>query len=137
MERLSYRELIMIPTFTERYEYLNLAGRVGEETFGFDRYLNQQLYQSKEWRAFRSRIIARDGGYDMAHSEYPINGLIIVHHINPLVPEDFAGDASRIFDPNNVVAVSHMTHEAIHYGDKSLLPQELIERRPYDTVPWR
>lgn len=137
MERLSYRELITIPTFRERYEYLKLAGRVGEETFGFDRYLNQQLYQSKEWRAFRSRIIARDEGYDMAHSDYPINGLVIIHHINPLTPEDFAGDTTRIFDPNNVVAVSHMTHEAIHYGDQGLLPQELVERRPYDTVPWR
>lgn len=137
MALLTYRELIRIPTFMERYEYLKLAGSVGDQTFGFDRYLNQQFYASREWRLFRNKIIARDNGNDMAHADYPINGLVIVHHLNPLTIEDFEEHSQALFDPENVVAVSHMTHEAIHYGSYDLLPQDLIERKPYDTVPWR
>lgn len=137
MALLTYRELIRIPTFRERYEYLKLAGSVGDQTFGFDRYLNQQFYASREWRLFRNKIIARDNGNDMAHADYPINGLVIIHHLNPLTIEDFDEHSQALFDPENVVAVSHMTHEAIHYGSYDLLPQDLVERKPYDTVPWR
>lgn len=137
MALLTYRELIRIPTFRERYEYLKLAGSVGDQTFGFDRYLNQQFYASREWRLFRNKIIARDNGNDMAHADYPINGLVIIHHLNPLTIEDFEEHSQALFDPENVVAVSHVTHEAIHYGSYDLLPQDLIERKPYDTVPWR
>lgn len=137
MALLTYRELIRIPTFMERYEYLKLAGSVGDQTFGFDRYLNQQFYASREWRLFRNKIIARDNGNDMAHADYPINGLVIIHHLNPLTIEDFEEHSQALFDPENVVAVSHMTHEAIHYGTCDLLPQDLVERKPYDTVPWR
>lgn len=137
MALLTYRELIRIPTFRERYEYLKLAGSVGDRTFGFDRYLNQQFYASREWRLFRNKIIARDNGNDMAHADHPINGLVIIHHLNPLTIEDFEEHSQALFDPENVVAVSHMTHEAIHYGSYDLLPQDLVERKPYDTVPWR
>lgn len=137
MALLTYHELIRIPTFRERYEYLKLAGSVGDQTFGFDRYLNQQFYASREWRLFRNKIIARDNGNDMAHADYPINGLIIIHHLNPLTMADFEEHSPALFDPENVVAVSHMTHEAIHYGTEDLLPQDIIERKPHDTVPWR
>lgn len=134
---LTYRELIRIPTFLERYEYLKQSAIIGESTFGFDRYLNQQFYTSTEWRRFRNKIIVRDCGNDMAHEDYPINGLIIIHHINPLTVEDFEYASQALFDPENVVAVSKSTHDAIHYGTSDLLPKDLIERRPGDTVPWR
>jgi hypothetical protein len=142
--RRSYRELIEIPTFEERFNYLKLDGSVGVETFGWDRYLNQRFYQSKEWRSFRNRIIIRDTGQfgtgDMAHEDYPINGTIIIHHLNPIMIDDL-DDPDAVLDillnPDNVVSVSHMTHEAIHYGSIDLLPKDPIERRPFDTCPWR
>lgn len=133
----SYRNLILLPTFKERFEYLKLAGTVGEFTFGFDRYLNQRFYQSREWRQFRSKVIARDEGNDMGIKDYPISGTVIIHHINPLSVKDFEEQSDLLFDMNNVICVSHNTHEAIHYGDESLLPKDLIERKPNDTIPWR
>lgn len=133
----SYRNLILLPTFKERFEYLKLAGTVGESTFGFDRYLNQRFYQSREWRQFRSKIIARDEGNDMGIKDYPISGTVIIHHINPLSIKDFEEQSDLLFDMNNVICVSHNTHEAIHYGDESLLPKDPIERKPNDTIPWR
>lgn len=133
----SYRNLILLPTFKERFEYLKLAGTVGESTFGFDRYLNQRFYQSREWRQFRAKVIARDEGNDMGIKDYPISGTVIIHHINPLSVKDFEEQSDLLFDMNNVICVSHNTHEAIHYGDESLLPKDPIERKPNDTIPWR
>lgn len=132
-----YSELIRIPTFEERFEYLRIGGIAGQATFGHDRYLNQALYHSPEWRRFRKEIIVRDNGCDLADPDYSIIIGIIIHHLNPLTVEDIEMRSDRIFDPENVVCVSHNTHEAIHYGDKSLLPKLPIERRPNDTCPWK
>lgn len=137
MPARSYRELIRIPTFEERFEYLKLSGKVGESTFGFDRYLNQQFYRSKEWRLFRNKIIARDNACDMAHPDHDIPGVILIHHINPLTAEDIEESSDLLFDMDNVVCVSADVHNAIHFGDANLLPKPLVERRPFDTIPWR
>lgn len=133
----SYSELITIPTFEERYRYLRLRGRVGRETFGHDRYLNQVLYTSKEWRLFRNEIIVRDDGLDLGCDGFDIFGRIIIHHINPITVEDVLNRDPKVFDPNNVISCSNNTHQAIHYGDESLLPLLPVERRPNDTCPWR
>lgn len=137
MKQRSYRNLILLPTFEDRFEYLNLHGIVGESTFGFDRYLNQQFYTSREWRQFRNKIIARDNGMDLSIDDRPILGKIIIHHINPLTIYDFENSTDLLFDPDNVICVSNTTHEAIHYGDVNLLPKPLIERTRNDTIPWR
>ena len=133
----SYSELIAIPTFEERYRYLRLRGQVGRETFGHDRYLNQVLYTSKEWRLFRNEIIVRDDGLDLGCDGFDIFGRIIIHHINPITVEDVLNRDPKVFDPNNVISCSNNTHQAIHYGDESLLPLLPVERRPNDTCPWR
>lgn len=133
-----YSELITLPTFEERFEYLRLDGDVGKETFGFDRYLNQQFYNSYEYRKFRRNIIMRDVGCDLGLEEYPINGLIILHHINPISPDDILRRNLKILlDPENVICVGLRTHNAIHYGDSSSLITKPIERKPNDTCPWR
>lgn len=137
MKLKSYRNLILLPTFEERYNYLRLIGIVGEETFGYDRYLNQEFYTSKEWRQFRYRMIARDEGCDLGLSDYPIGGRVILHHINPLTIDDFNNSSDALFDPDNVICVSETTHNAIHFGDESLLPADPIVRVPNDTCPWR
>ena len=133
----SYRNLILLPTLEERYEYLKLTGQVGEATFGFDRYLNQEFYTSREWRQFRYKMIARDEGCDMGLLDYPIGGKVILHHINPLSIEDFENSSDLLFDPDNVICVSEPTHNAIHFGDATLLPADPILRTPNDTIPWR
>lgn len=134
----SYRELSRLKTFKEKYEYLRLSGSVGKETFGFDRYLNQALYSSAEWKRFRRNVIVRDNGCDLCDPERPIQGdRIIIHHINPLTVEDLENRSPLIFDMDNVVCVSYLTHQAIHYGDASLLPQDIQERMPNDTIPWK
>lgn len=132
-----YSELIRLPTFEERFEYLKLCGNVGESTFGFDRYLNQALYTSQKWRTTRDEVLIRDNACDMGLEDWPINGKIIVHHMNPLTLEDIENMADEIFDPEYLVCVSHNTHQAIHYGDASLLPKLPIERKPGDTCPWK
>lgn len=136
----TYSELITIPNYKDRFEYLRLDGEIGIETFGFDRYLNQVLYRSKEWRQLREKIILRDSDYDlvydMAHKDFPINGRVIIHHINPITLEDIENRRDIIFDMDNLVCVSHVTHEAIHYGDANLLPKEIIDRKPNDTKLW-
>ena len=137
MKLKSYRNLILLPSFEERYEYLKLSGVVGESTFGFDRYLNQEFYTSKEWRQFRYKMIARDEGCDMGHPDFPIGGRVILHHINPLLVEDFENSSDALFDPDNVICVSEATHNAIHFGDETLLPAEPIIRTANDTCPWR
>lgn len=136
MKPKSYRQLILLPTFKERFEYLKLTGKPGEMTFGFDRYLNQRFYTSNEWKNFRNKVIARDDGNDLGHPDFPIGGRIIIHHINPLIIDDFADQTEALFDMDNVICVSNKTHEAIHFGDASILPQEPVERRPGDTKLW-
>lgn len=133
----TYEELSAIDEYKKRYEYLRISGSVGEETFGFERYLNQKFYTSKEWRDVRSHVIARDNGCDMGHPDHPINGKIYIHHMNPMSPKDIAKKNVDILNPDFLVCVSMTTHNAIHYGDDSLLPQPLIERSPNDTCPWK
>lgn len=133
----TYSELITLPTFKERFEYLKLGGKVGYETFGFDRYLNQTLYRSAEWKRFRRDIIIRDNGCDLACEDREIHGMVLIHHINPLTIEDVVNRSYKIFDHDNVICTILNTHNAIHYGDESLLVTEPIKRTPYDTCPWR
>lgn len=133
----TYSELITIPSYADRFAYLKLDGFVGVETFGWDRYLNQQLYRSDIWKHVRNEAIVRDCGNDMAHPDVPINGKVIVHHMNPVVVDDILKHRDEILDPEFLVCVSFMTHQAIHYGDVRLLPKDPIERKPNDTCPWR
>ena len=133
----TYSELITLPTFLERFRYLKLGGLVGKETFGFDRYLNQTLYRSVEWKRFRRDMILRDMGMDLACDGYEIVGKIMVHHIDPLTIQDIIRIDPKIFDPENVICTSMNTHNAIHYGDESLLITEPIVRTKNDTCPWR
>lgn len=137
MKIKTYSELITLPTYLERYQYLRIGGRVGEETFGFDRYLNQTLYRSAEWQRFRREMIVRDNGMDMAFDGYDIGGVILLHHINPITERDIVRRDPKIFDPENVICVSLNTHNAIHYGDESLLNLGPVIRTKYDTCPWR
>lgn len=133
----SYRELILLKTFDERFEYLKLNGVVGGMTFGSHRWLNQVLYTSPEWREFRHKVIIRDNGCDLAMEGYEIEGdRIIIHHLNPLTIEDVQNRDRKIFDLDNVISTSDRTHKAIHYGDKSLLPAVPIFRTPGDTLCW-
>ncbi len=134
----TYSELITLPTFEERFKYLQLNGSVGRDTFGFDRYLNQYLYQrSQKWKSVRDKIIVRDNACDLAMDGYTIFGRVIIHHMNPINVEDIISDRDYIFDPEFLICVSHRTHNAIHYGDESLLSQAPIERKKNDTCPWR
>ena len=133
----TYRELSRLKTFDERFEYLKLNGFVGEETFGYDRYLNQMLYKSPEWRSLRRDIIIRDNGYDLGLEGYDIQGMIIVHHMNPISIDDLKTFSDDVVNPEYLICVSSLTHKAIHYSDKSLIPQMPVERRPGDTCPWK
>lgn len=133
----TYSELITIPTYKERFEYLKLGGVVGRDTFGYDRYLNQAFYNSPEWKRFRRDIIIRDNGCDLACKGYSIRGRIILHHINPITYEDLINRNSILFDQENIVCVTHNTHNAIHYGDSNLLTTGPIERTANDTCPWK
>ena len=132
----TYTELSSIRSFSERFEYLKLSGRVGVDTFGWSRYLNQELYSSPKWRKLRREIIIRDDGNDMGLDGYPIFGRIVVHHLNPITPEDIELARSVVFDPENLVCVSFDTHEAIHYGSDTLLPKDYVPRTPGDTKLW-
>lgn len=134
-----YSELIDIPTFEGRYEYLKLDGNIGEDTFGHLRMLNQQFYQSKQWREFRNRIIFRDNGCDMGLEDYPIGGNVYVHHINPLTPNDLLHGTSACFDPENCITVSFQTHQGITYGApiENIIQPEPVIRRPNDQAPWK
>lgn len=133
----SYHELKRLKTFEERYRYLKLDGKVGEQTFGYDRYLNQILYRSQLWLDVRDEVIIRDNGNDLGIEGYQIRGLIIVHHMNPITIEDVELDRDIVFDKDFLICTSHRSHNAIHYGDESLLYKAPIERRPNDTCPWR
>lgn len=134
----TYSELIKLPTFMERFDYLSLKEYIGEETFGFDRYLNQKFYQSREWRQLRNKIIVRDNGCDLGVIGYEIFEKIIIHHMNPLRPNDIVNATDFLMNPEYLISVRPITHNAIHYGDKSLLMvNEIVERKPNDTCPWR
>ena len=133
----TYSELITIPTFEERFEYLQLKGSVGKDTFGYDRYLNQVLYRSPEWKRLRNQIIIRDSGCDLACDGYDIHFKVFIHHLNPITVEDVLARSRKVFDPDNLVCVSHNTHNAIHYGDVDLLATGPIIRTKNDTCPWR
>lgn len=144
----TYSELITLPTFEERFEYLRLDGKVGEETFGFDRYLNQIFYKSEEWLAIRDFVIVRDNGCDLAMPDREIRGVydrngvyrkprIYIHHMNPITPEDITRKTKILLDPEYLITTIKLTHDAIHYGDEDLLIKDPIERRKYDTCPWK
>ena len=136
MERC-YTELIQLPTFKERYEYLRLGGLVGQDTFGFDRYLNQKFYRSPEWKRIRRDVIIRDEGRDLAMEGYELYGNVFVHHMNPITAKDLEDVSDWILNPEYLVCVSKRTHDAIHFGDASLLPRLPIERTPNDMCPWK
>lgn len=131
-----YSELIRLLTFIERYRYLRLRGAVGETTFGFDRYLNQSFYRSQKWRRVRDEVIIRDDGCDLGIEDRLIGNRIVVHHMNPLTAEEIEEEREILFDPRYLICVSPETHNAIHYGDESLLIDLPIERRPGDTRLW-
>lgn len=133
----SYHELSQLKTFEERFEYLKLSARIGEETFGTERFLNQFFYGTPEWRALRQNALIRDQGCDLGIEDHPIGGRIEVHHINPITAEDIKNRDPCLLDLENVICVSSNTHKAIHYGDASLLPHDPIERKPNDTCPWK
>ncbi|MBR2246710.1 MAG: HNH endonuclease [Bacilli bacterium] len=133
----SYKEMIKLKTFEERFDYLKLDGRVGKITYGADRIFNQSFYHSKEWRDFRAKVIARDNGCDLGCEDREIFDKVIVHHINPMTMEQLEEGGDDLFDLDNFVCCSHKTHEAIHYGDESLLPRtNFVERKPGDTKLW-
>lgn len=132
-----YSELILLPTFEERYRYLRLGGSVGKETFGFDRYLNQVFYRSPEWKQIRDIVIARDMGCDLGISGREIYRKPLIHHMNPITPEDIRDRRRMILDPEFLITTIHETHQAIHYGDEHLLFKDPIVRRPNDTCPWK
>ena len=133
----TYSELSLLPTFRERYQYLRLSGQVGEDTFGFDRYLNQVFYRSQEWKRVRDFVILRDNGCDLGVPGFEIHEKIIIHHMNPITVQDIRHANENLLDPEFLICVRHNTHNAIHYGDESLLITEPIVRTPNDTCPWR
>lgn len=133
----TYGQLIQLPSFEERFEYLKLRGGVGVDTFGSSRYLNQAFYTSREWKLLRNDVILRDEGCDLGVPGRLIHGRIIIHHINPITEDDLIHSDYSCLDPNNLICTSFITHNAIHYGDSSLLFPDPIERRPNDTCPWK
>ena len=133
----TYSELCKLKTFKERFEYLKLDGNIGFETFGFDRYFNQRFYKSKEWLQSRDDVIIRDNGCDLGIKDYEIHGRIIVHHMNPITLDDLEKQTELLLNPEYLITTVHNTHNAIHYGDFTLLDNSIIERRVNDTCLWR
>lgn len=134
----TYSELMTLKTFEERYKYLKIGGRVGEDTFGFDRYLNQIFYQTEEWKSIRNYVIARDNGCDLGIPEHEIRGnRIIVHHMNPITKEDILNRSEFLLNPEYLITTIDNTHKAIHYGNENLLPQDPVIRTKNDTCPWK
>lgn len=132
----TYSELLQLATLEQRFKYLALRGGVGDSTFGFDRYMNQQFYRSRQWRQIREHVIARDLGRDLAVEGYEIHDRLVIHHMNPMQVEDIADGYPHILDPEFLITTTHQTHNAIHYGDERLLPKPLVERRRGDTKLW-
>lgn len=133
----TYSELITLPTFEERFRYLQLGGKVGEDTFGHDRYLNQMFYTSDEWRRIRRDVIVRDNGCDLGIQDREIHGLIIIHHMNPITIEDIINRSEFLLNPEYLISTVKNTHDAIHFSDERILIADPIERRPNDTCPWK
>lgn len=133
-----YSELNQLSTYEERFKYAKLQGAVGEDTFGFDRYLNQNLYRSKEWKQIRDKVIIRDNACDLGAPGHEIHGRVYIHHLNPITSEDIQTSNSKLFDMDNLICVSQETHNAIHYGDESILEKnKVVDRSPGDTCPWK
>lgn len=133
----TYSELILLPTFEERFKYLQLNGRVGDDTFGFDRYINQNFYRSAEWKRIRDQIIIRDNGCDLAFEGYEIYGMILIHHMNPITISDIKFSTEYLMNPEYLICVTHNTHNAIHYGDEKQIITGPIVRTKNDTCPWK
>lgn len=133
----TYSELACLETFEERFKYLELDGQVGQETFGFDRYLNQKFYRSPEWRRVRQEVILRDNGCDLGIEDRPIFGNVIIHHINPMSVDDIKHKETWVLDPDFLICTCKRTHDAIHYSDESIIFSEPIQRSPNDTCLWR
>lgn len=132
----TFSELVHIPTFEERFDYLQLRGQVGSSTFGFDRWMNQLFYRSRDWKLVRQHVIARDLGCDLAMEGYEIHDRIYIHHMNPMEVDDLVHGNQDILEPEFLISTTHRTHNAIHYGDRDLLPKQLTPRRPGDTKLW-
>ena len=132
-----YSELMLLPTFEERYKYLQLNGVIGDETFGFDRYINQMFYRSQEWKQVRDYVIVRDNGCDLGVKGHEIRGKILIHHMNPIGIKDIQQVNKFLLDPEYLITTMLSTHNAIHYGDESLLVKDPIERSKNDTCPWK
>ena len=137
MKIRTYQELMGFSSFKERYLYLKLSGRVGEETFGFDRYLNQQFYKSEVWKSIRNQIIIRDNACDLGIPDREISARIIIHHMNPITKDDIIHQSDFLLNPDYLICTTKRTHDAIHYGDEELLLGEPVERTKNDTCPWR
>ena len=133
----TYSELIMLPSFIERYRYLRIAGTVGKETFGFDRYLNQIFYKSDEWLEIRDYVIDRDNGCDLGVDGFDIEGRILIHHMNPISKEDILRRSKFLLDPEYLITTVKNTHDAIHFGNEDLLYTGIVERFPNDMCPWK
>ena len=133
----TYSELVTLTTFEERFKYLQLNGQVGKDTFGFDRYINQNFYRSLEWKRVRDKVILRDNGCDLGVEGYEIHGRILIHHMNPITIRDIESMSEYLLNPEYLISTVHNTHNAIHYGDESLLITVPIERRKNDTCPWK
>lgn len=131
-----YSELQLLPTFLERFRYLKLSGTVGEDTFGFDRYINQKFYSSPQWRRIRHHVIDRDNGCDLGIDGYEIHSSVYIHHMIPMNVEDIMHGAGYILDPEFLITTTHQTHNAIHYGNERQLPRPFVPRRPGDTKVW-
>ena len=137
MKIRTYSELILLPTFEERFKYLRLDGKVGEDTFGFDRYLNQLLYCSQEWRKIRDYVIVRDNACDLGVEGYDIYSKVLIHHMNPITARDIEKRTNLLLDPEYLICTTHNTHNAIHYGDENLIIKTPIVRTKNDTCPWK
>lgn len=137
MNQKNYNEMIRLKTFEERFDYLKIAGVVGEVTFGYERYINQRFYSSYAWKRLRNYIIVRDNGCDLGIPNKQINGQIFIHHIVPMTPKDLHMNNPLAMDPNNLICVSERTHQAIHYGNIDLINTDPIVRKPNDTCPWK
>lgn len=133
----SYSEMQSFFTFEERFDYLSLGGSVGASTFGFERWMNQEFYRSRDWRHIRQKVILRDEGCDLGVEGYEIHDRLLIHHINPLTPDAITNGDPGLIDLENLITTTHLTHNAIHYGDRSQLAQAWVPRRPGDTMPWR
>lgn len=133
----TYSELMTFSTYEERFRYLKLDGEVGKDTFGFDRWLNQIFYKTPEWRSVRNYVIVRDNGCDLAIPDREIYGRILIHHMNPISKEDILNRTDLLLNPEYLICTSKLTHDAIHYGDESLLIKDPVVRRPNDTCPWK